>query len=910
MQMIKFLYPLLLLLPSICFGWTHPFWTPTDFDTRTSQEIKDDLNATIPGTYTSVDIDDIDAEINRTAARYSGGAINKTAAYACYDAAMIYYKDTDAIAGKVAVWYLDRFAEDFPYWVPENDFNGKGPHGNGNGMWTSWYHRDPEIFVHLFLAYDLLRKVDDTLVNAHSSVSTVETFLQHVINQDGNYNNAGVYWRDYIFNQSGWKGPALVACGRVMESPELVHRGIWNIMVNLYAQHSTEGLHAESWNFKRTSPTRVYYAPPLVGTSYANNKFWLEFMDGYVDPGYITPIEDIFDGSGLNGSNTYWGGNSITNALDWEDIIGRFVTRNTAALTVGWGLPDSSVPVFNEGKYFGTASSYQCSPPSASRLAGFKGRGILAYGTGTSQTQLQIGFHPKGSHGHEDALHIIWYAKGEQMLGGTSYQDCVRKWNNSVYNHNTVVVDDTHQKEGVWVNPYNDEPWTFNNTSDPLRNWRFISQSVDANHHNNLLLWEPGYKSNVDMQLICVDGLDAYRHTTATIYTRLCSLVHVTGNECYLLDMFRTSGDGEYRWHGHGGYETYTLGVTGPTLTGEGGALGAEGGVVGIEDLTTGTTSADWQATFYYPGVDATNKMWFLEGASTKVYTGNGLRPQPQGVSCDVQPEYKMLAAERTMSLSATNHFVVVNEAQEAGDSYHVQSIDALTFTGSSGGAQGVKVTLDNATTDYIIWTDDKVAPYPTRTVSSPSMSIKGNYGHVRVVSGAVSWMKLINGDELHYTTNSVQSTASDFSWSGAITNVLRIDGGDATDSFQTDTNLSSVDTNLIGKAVIATFDNGWTWGYTIASISGTQINLNEEPGWVIDGANTRTLYFPVESFTGNTPTFYIPGSAYVDEFGTLTATGPGTVNGIPPEDPPATVTNWWTTWDPMDGIKAGGPGP
>jgi len=230
------------------------------------------------------------------------------------------------------------------------------------------------------------------------------------------------------------------------------------------------------------------------------------------------------------------------------------------------------------------------------------------------------------NHRHRDANHLIYYAHGKEVVGGTGYRVYNRGWNSSTFNQNLVTVDGQEQKGNYWLY-WTESPYAPGQPRREVRQSTFFES--DENYHNNLLLWEPGYGDDKEVQVVEVDAADAYRGLVGR-YQRMLAMVHTEGDDTYLIDFFRLQGGRRYDWHLHGGHTAYTL-VPKLIMTPTPGSIGAGKwqniNYEGITNLSRAMVDDTWEAELNYDGV--TERILMAGAVGTNVYQGEGLTSPP-----------------------------------------------------------------------------------------------------------------------------------------------------------------------------------------------------------------------------------------------------------------------------------------
>jgi len=385
----------------------------------------------------------------------------------------------------------------------------------------------------------------------------------------------------------------------------------------------------------------------------------------------------------------------------------------------------------------------------------------------------------------------------------------------------------------------------------------------DTNTHNNIILFEPGYKDFKKVQVTEVDALNAYDNVGATRYQRMLALVNIADDDVYLVDFFRVKGGTQYDWTIHGGHQTFYAPHHPAYSSSTNLSMSSTSGSFGLINFQQrATTNNTWYGEFNYNGV--INRFTMCERSNTTVYKGTA----PQSIKNSTHDQ-DYFVARRSASSSQDENYLVVHETYTG--SPHIQSIEELHFDNDPGSAVGVKVTLPNGVVDYIVHTLDDGPSYPVHQISGiNNFVLKGRFAHIRVTNNQVTWMKLIQGVSLSFGNRNMSSIKGDFSYRGYVTHVNRLEENDSENSFVVDTSLPS-NGELNGKTLIITLGNGWNWGYKIKSVVGNRIITDNEPGFNYNGNTVDWRYFPNDQYPGPV-SFIIPGTAIMDENGSITS--------------------------------------
>ena len=732
-------------------------------------------------------------------------------AEAAYALGQLYLLTADADYARRAAVLLERFAEVFAGWPK------KAGHSSGAGIWTRWYHLDLWAAKGVALAYDAIHN------SGQMDIEKVRSFLLDVIRTDL------TTYRMYTFNMCYWKPSSIVIFGRVLRDPELVHLGYWyyNKLVQEYYCH--DGFLSEG-----TYSYHVQMTGPLLGAENA------VYMDGYSDPpGYRhTPFDVRFDPERIDDYSL-----AGLFALDQERMQAIYKTA----------LPNGEWPVLNDTEHYGQRRAVPC---AASQLLSGLGHAILAQGNPPEQVQVRLDFSPRQNHGHNDALSLIYYDRGTEVVGGTAYRYGNQQWNVSTFNQNLVVVNGKEQKSGYWAD------WTLSPyvPGEPRREVTRLEFTEQVNAHNNVLLWEPpGYGGFTGVQVVEAEATDAYAGL-ASRYQRLLALVDAGNGSHYTVDLFRVKGGTRYDWCLKGGHKQYRL-STSLAMVEASSSLGR------ISLAEAAVTDATWKGSFTYDSV--IHDVTMLARPGTTVYRGSGPRSiKPGGV-------HEYLVVRRQAEKTVEEHFLAVHETHTGTAA--VERVEALRLRGPAD-AVGLRVDLRGGVTDYLIHT---LANGPTyAAVEAEGVGrfvVTGRFAHVRLVKGEVRWLYLLDGSHLRFGSRVLSAATGDFSLRGTVVGVNRRKKGATRDGFVIAERLPQ-GSILSGKTMLLTWGNGWNWAYTIVSVNGSEVAVRGEPGFEYRDGRIFMEYWPVPEYTGTSHferpvTFTIAGSALMHGSGTIVAT-------------------------------------
>jgi hypothetical protein len=829
-------------------------------------------------------------------------------ALATYNLALLFHITGDERAGFRAAWLLDEYAKQFPKWTYRVCSRGPEELPNGEievcGIWSNLFHSDMAVSSYLALAFDLLAPpgVLERLVEPPGAEARVRQLLVDIVKADFKY-------RLYVGNKSAFYRPlGIVIFGRVLDDPELVHLGYWYYSKLWHENYMRDGFEFEgSYSYHRQM-TRLL----------ADGDLHSFYMDGYSTPlGYCHEPFKYSDNR-----QDRWDRARIEN-FSWSALYGEAATR-MLDIQNNTGLPNGSYPVINDTTY----PTSGIGPAERSMLLGGIGHAILVNRESPApdsqvrrDSQARLDFSHTVSHAHRDALHLIYFDQGIESVGGTGYEPVFggidgrqyipsKAWNMSTFTQNLVAIDEKEQNEAFfhdWTEaPYVPEQvFRFDEvtglprgrvneeTGLPRRLNRQLWDS-NTNHHNNVVLWQPGFAGFEDVQVVEVDATDAYRGL-ADRYQRMLVLVRLPGGGSYLADVFRMRGGTQYYdWLLHGGHHNNTLTLrqrNGQELCPDDATCPPSSPSLprthSDNDLRKGghitfkaeaLTAEQWYARFDYPDDNFYHDVWMPARAGTKVIKGEGPRYYPQHEN-ELQDH---LVVRRSASPTEEVVFLAVHETHKVSDSAKVVGVEELSFVGAAGSAVGMRISLASGDEDYLIYTLDDGPAYSSHKVAGTPIELRGRFAHVRVKQGHAHWMYLVHGALLDAFGERLQSPSGDYSRRGSLLQVLRRETGSAKNAFLLDQRLSTL---FKGSTLRVTWGNGWNWAYPIEGLerNGQLAVTLDEPGFELVRGQVDQQYFPQQEFCGLEfypcpVTYVVPGVAVRDPSGTIATTETSTI--------------------------------
>lgn len=413
-----------------------------------------------------------------------------------------------ACAHKAAV-IIQRFAEIYPsypiYGRISNRgkymFHGAEPYPYTSAKWNEWYPVDLYEPATLADAYAAIR--DSGVIGELSKALGRDVKQQvekgflgdicHLIIKYDSWHATSLSMRTHNLQPSKCYG--LIAIGRVIGEPELVHYAVANLKEILDARFMIDGIFPESPAYHMGVASRL--------------KACADKLRGYSDPaGYADKdTGERFDD--FDPDKTF---PALPRALD-------FIKQ--------CNYPNGKRMVVHDTGY----SHSQAIPPrdeTSSRLFPAFGYGILGRGTDAGQMEAHLDFTKGFGHEHQDALNIIIWACGEELLPDIGYTYTYRGWATSSLAHNLVIVDGSSQP------------------STPLDGSSFVTSPEKA-VGGQILSWSPVRNG---FGVVEATATDAYPQ--CSIYDRTLMLVEVDEARAFVVDIFSVTGGSQHDWMAHG----------------------------------------------------------------------------------------------------------------------------------------------------------------------------------------------------------------------------------------------------------------------------------------------------------------------------------------------------------------------
>lgn len=617
--------------------------------------------------------------------------------------AQLYQASGEYVCAHKAAVIVARFAEIYPsypiYGRPSNrgefKFFSKAPYPATSGKWGGWYPTDLGYTMVLAKAYDLIapsgavEALSKALGRDLRQAIEIEFFLDHVrlIMRYDQWHAVGnlAYW---TFNLQPGKCRALIAIGRTIGYPDIIHHAYRNLRDILDTRFTVDGVYPESPSYHRTVVFSIDKAAKL--------------LDGYTDP------------PGFLDKQT---GHRLTNvdaeaefpllARAWE-----FLQQSE--------FPDGTLmPVHETGYPRDFPGPLRAR--TTSRIFPAFGHAILGRGSGSNQMEAHLHFANCFNHSHDDTLNLILWASGEELLPDVGYTYTYRGWSVSSLSHNLVVVNGSTQ---------------LNQPRNPVT-------APDTAVGGRILSWHP-----VQDGFGVVEATGTSRYPECSVYRRALLLVELDEEHAFVVDVFNVAGGNQHDWLVHGSCDRDQVLEFNHQVAPHADALAADGRIripmttaeqqtrklytefdrhgqvsqywANIRQVKTVQGPGPWQATFAGTNKgDAKLRLHLLAPTDCAVYAGAAPSIRRTREHTPDVEKYMMpiLTARRTGD-ALTSRYVAVWEPFRGQPWLDYAMITSQT-------ERGVVVTAGNRQASVtVIWQLDE-----TDTIAAPGVQFTGRYG-------------------------------------------------------------------------------------------------------------------------------------------------------------------------------------
>jgi len=710
---------------------------------------------------------------------------------------------------------LHRFAQMYQLWSPTTDaawtsrpmdFTSGHPFNHWGGMWGRWHPDDVTSTNGLYQAYGIIKETDAFEVLGDEVGADVEDLvLNQMLVPSFDFS-----WSFPITlgNQDGQAIRTWAAAGQAMMKPDYVHRAVEWLRAYCEQRFMADGFWFEV--------AVTYHRETLVLMAGAFNA-----LAGYTDPdGFVSPRTGA--------------------RFDNLDLSGAFPALVRAERA-------SQLLVYPNGKTLPLQDSWASDTATSDLAAGtvlLPSAGIarMTWGEGGEQSQLYLNFTSRFGHHHADPLTITMFSGGQEVVPDIGYTYTNYRYSSiSTIGHNTVVVDSAD-----------------------------ATGSGNARYGGSL----ERLRATEDSLLQVVRARQDNAYPSAQRYARELWTVAFdqTGDEGYVIDLFRVSGGSRHEYTLSGDANRDSSFETWLDLTPYGDRL-LPPGVTAVEATSvsdTGSAEGHYPGYIYVKDVDQAD----LTGRSSYelIVSSTGDGPQTNlAVLASLEPGDNEVFLGRSPSLRTTrlqgrtgdfndaenlgytlpklvhrrdgsdltSTFVTALESFDAAGQSRLEAIDRLTLDAGPTDAVAVKACHGDVT-DLVVSSPGD----PSALVQVAGISMRGEWGLVRLVDGDISQIRLIGGTEL--TIGSVTVTGAGMV-TGQVTATRRTAAGDSTDALVVDT---SVPSDAAGCFVVVTQPDGTTKGFRIGSVTatgaGSELVLAEDdPGFTIhaDGSSEQTCF-------------------------------------------------------------------
>lgn len=718
----------------------------------------------------------------------------------------------DAGAAHRCAVILQRLAEVMPDWplvtrqgeLRDQDDEAYRRAWDANGLWGVWFVSDVEAGLPVVRAFDLI--YDSGAMQALGALELIERDLiryipEHYLERPVDLGNL----THYVLR-------GLPVYGMAIPEPDYVHIAVQRYRWILNAMYYADGFWHEG--------TPAYHKDITVGLT----RSVPAVLKGYSDPaGYTSKIDlPRYDD------------------LDLAAEYARQHERMWAALKK-LTFPNKDYAKLHDATWPHGAWWDERPTQTRPRMLGCTGHAILAAGEGERMAELHL--HYSGTHGHEhyDALNIILFARGRELISETKYrapEDWVstREWQTATAGHNTVVIDEQNQ-QSRFPDVSHRRPITDADAMVRIGQREGLAVDIPDWQHRNgghgNALNDPKLRCFSarwpTVQVVEAEAERAY-FPDPEIYRRTVALVRLDETRMYAVDIFRVRGGETHDWMLHGAlHDAYTL-STSLDLRPMEGALHQY-----LDDLRAAQTGEGWVTEFAYesgPGM----RTHMLGAPGTQVIVARGPAMRRPGYT-------DFLDVRRGGGESV---FVAVHDPFEG--SANVERIEALEV---GGGAMdvGIVVHLANGRRDVILSSGEEPPFEALQAADGTRMT--GRFAHLRYDGERLVHAWATDASELACGELSLSGPEG---WEGEVIAVYRVEAGDGFDAFETEAELPVE--GLEGRCLMVDLGGTLTQAFMIEGVErtpggGSLIHSRDEPGIEIGDGVIRMMYYPGWSIPG-----------------------------------------------------------
>ncbi len=378
------------------------------------------------------------------------------------------------------------------------------------------------------------------------------------------------------------------------------------------------------------------------------------------DPQWLARLEQAYEGKVLEqGSlfSLFYRSPDIDNALD--------------TLTVLADVPDTSQDITGMGLF------------------------MLRRGTGEDQTVFTLHHHKyANTHSHYDALSVMLYANGREMLSDLGYPTFGSRlrttWFTASLSHNTLIVDTNNQRAPNGV--------------------------ANFLHHGDLFSACEG------------ESWDSYR-IICEPFIRQIALIDTDAGRPYAVDVFRADGGTVHDWALHG--EGAGFAIKGVTLEPADSFDGHDYAYKEVTDVKTGSPADTWGARWSWPDSTVLDvHIPAQDGATVFATLSPGHRTRDQ------RGRRIHSLFTRRQGDDVRSEFIAIYDPHQ--NAPMVRRVEKMFVSPHKNWAVVLKVTLDTAT-DYILTSYTDIAPWGEQfTDGEITIDWQSRFGVIRVKDGRI----------------------------------------------------------------------------------------------------------------------------------------------------------------------------
>lgn len=689
----------------------------------------------------------------------------------------------------------------YPYWSNRR----------GDG-WNGWLYS--EMPTQLAYAYDAIAASPELDRLSTELGRDVRAGLRQFFLDTANYVRS---YPPYAGNMDPSIIQGFAVIGRVIGEPELVHDALRRVQLILDKRFYPDG------NWEEGAPS--YHAQTVSGLHHAVSGP----LKGYSDPpGY----QGRDDGRHLE-----------TLDLSRDLPLLEEATRALTALTLPNGshacVHDTWSPTSN-GRPLRPASQ----APMPAHLHWGLGHAVLSSGRQDTGTQIHLHFSGGYGHQHADALNLLLFGKGRELLSDIGYTHTVMAaYSRNSLAHNLVVVDGQDQRSA--------------GTNPPADGYLVALTRLGCG-----------------VEYVEAGGEGAYPGRTQ-FYRRAVVLVAIDGGDAYALDLFRVAGGHRHDWVIHGSadadmavHHTLPLQPCGPTML-PGGArfrLWQDEYGRNVQDggnLSYGLfrepqrASAEEDCSWRWEEADGFGVQTILLGQpGSTIYCGRlpsvrrAREDSSKAMDCWMPAVLVRRDGEEVKSLFAAIH-------QAYGPSTPRLEAARLEVETDDPFAVGI-VVRGPGFTDYHL---SGAAPDAVLKLTEPGIRSVGRYAFVRLEDGRVAAGGLADGSALEVAGQAwpVRPAAD-----GEVLATRDREAGATEHALLTSVRLPAR-RSLSADYVLVRFADGMAYGLAVQEIrdegDGSTIVLRHRPGFRVEpDGTTRMTHHPGRAWKDR-PTFHLGGS-------------------------------------------------